>query len=298
MTLKHGVLYLRSDRGGEYIIQEFKYYLKACGIVQQLTPPYTPQHNDVSRRRNRTLLDMVRSMMNLTTMSLFLWDYALESATSILNIVSTKKVDKTPYELWYGKVLNLSYLKANQHSLGDLNEPTSYKAAMLDLKSNKLLGAMNAEMQFMIDNIVWVLVNLHPNCKTVGNVKTAFLNGYLDEDIYMMQIDGFVDPKNPKKARWTERAPSKVLPQCLPQKLNISASEAAMEAVWIKKFISGLGVQKGAIHYRECIELGEINLLKVHTDDNLDDPFTKALPKEKLTQHARSIRHHLASSFM
>ncbi|GJT86338.1 retrotransposon protein, putative, ty1-copia subclass [Tanacetum coccineum] len=102
---------LRSDRGGEYISQEFKDYLKACGIVQQLTPPYTPQHNGVSERRNRTLLDMVRSMMNLTTLPLSFWDYALESATRILNMVPTKKVDKTPYKLWYGKVPNLSYLK-------------------------------------------------------------------------------------------------------------------------------------------------------------------------------------------
>ncbi|GJY20482.1 retrotransposon protein, putative, ty1-copia subclass [Tanacetum coccineum] len=38
--------------------QEFKDYLKANGIVQQLTPPYTPQHNGVSERRNRTLLNM------------------------------------------------------------------------------------------------------------------------------------------------------------------------------------------------------------------------------------------------
>ncbi|GJR26799.1 retrotransposon protein, putative, ty1-copia subclass [Tanacetum coccineum] len=68
---------LRSDRGGEYISQEFKDYLKACGIVQQLTPPYTPQHNGVSERRNHTLLDMVRSMMNLTTLLLSFWDYAL-----------------------------------------------------------------------------------------------------------------------------------------------------------------------------------------------------------------------------
>ncbi|GJZ43567.1 hypothetical protein Tco_0590822 [Tanacetum coccineum] len=59
------------------------------------------------------------------------------------------------------------------------------------------------------------------------------------------------------------------------------------------------GVQKGARHYhrryhyvRECIELGEINLLKVHTSNNLADPFTKALPKGKLTQHARSIGLH------
>nr|GEW99914.1 hypothetical protein [Tanacetum cinerariifolium] len=102
---------LRSDQSGEYISQEFKDYLKACGIVQQLTPPYTPQHNGVFERRNRALLDMVRSMMNLITLPLSFWDYALESATRILKMVPTKKVDKTPYELWYGKVPNLSYLK-------------------------------------------------------------------------------------------------------------------------------------------------------------------------------------------
>ncbi|GJU12414.1 retrotransposon protein, putative, ty1-copia subclass [Tanacetum coccineum] len=102
---------LRSDQGGEYISQQFKDYLKACGIVQQLTPPYTPQHNGVSERRNRTLLDMVRSMMNFTTLPLSFWDYALESTTRILNMVPTKKVDKTPYELWHRKVPNLSYLK-------------------------------------------------------------------------------------------------------------------------------------------------------------------------------------------
>nr|GEU98133.1 retrotransposon protein, putative, Ty1-copia subclass [Tanacetum cinerariifolium] len=64
--------------------REFKDYLKACGIVQLLTPPYTPQHNG---------------------------DYALESAARILNMVLTEKVDKTPYDLWYGKVPDLSYLK-------------------------------------------------------------------------------------------------------------------------------------------------------------------------------------------
>ncbi|GKC20861.1 retrotransposon protein, putative, ty1-copia subclass [Tanacetum coccineum] len=163
---------------------------------------------------------MVRSMMNLTTLPLSFWDYALESATHILNMVPTKKVDKTPYELWYGKVPNLFYLKVwgcealekrdtpdklkqrsdleeiqdedtspfeitseipmevegfeppqeedisirrsertrrapnclslnvevEEHSLGDLNEPTSYKATMLDSESNKWTDAMNAEI--------------------------------------------------------------------------------------------------------------------------------------------------------
>ncbi|GJZ78530.1 retrotransposon protein, putative, ty1-copia subclass [Tanacetum coccineum] len=42
-------------------------------------------------RRNRTLLDMVRSMINLTTLPFSFWDYALESAARILNMVPTKK---------------------------------------------------------------------------------------------------------------------------------------------------------------------------------------------------------------
>ncbi|GJZ04005.1 retrotransposon protein, putative, ty1-copia subclass [Tanacetum coccineum] len=244
------------------------------------------------------MLDMVRSMMNLTILPLSFLDYALESATCILNMVSTKKVDKTPYELWYGKFPNLSYLmvcgyealvkrdtpdklqqrsvkyaeffekninsqevsgwaieleeiqdedtlpsetlakflwrlKVSNHlkrNLGDLNEPTNYKVAMLYLESDKWLDAMNAKMQSIKDNQVWCLVNLPPNAKgftqtyevdyedtfsPVTNnrairiliaiaafydheiwkmdVKTAFLNGYLDEDIYMVQPEERLD---------------------------------------------------------------------------------------------------------
>nr|GFA13244.1 hypothetical protein [Tanacetum cinerariifolium] len=108
---KHEVKALRSDKGGEYLSQEFKDYLSKNGIVQHLTYPYTPQQNGVSERRNRTLIDMVRSMFNLTTLPLSFWDYALESAVRILYMVPTKKVDKTPYEIWHGNAPNLSYLK-------------------------------------------------------------------------------------------------------------------------------------------------------------------------------------------
>nr|GFB60612.1 hypothetical protein [Tanacetum cinerariifolium] len=82
---------LRSDRGGEYLSQEFKDNLSKNVIVQHLTSLYTPQQNCVSERRNRSLLDMVRSMFNLMTLPLSFWDYALESAVRILNMVPTKK---------------------------------------------------------------------------------------------------------------------------------------------------------------------------------------------------------------
>jgi hypothetical protein len=102
---------LRSDRGGEYLSQDFLNHLSSCGILSQLTPPGTPQHNGVSERRNRTLLDMVRSMMSRSTLPSLFWSYALLTAARILNMVPTKKVEKTPYEIWHGKVPSLSYLK-------------------------------------------------------------------------------------------------------------------------------------------------------------------------------------------
>ncbi|KAK2372365.1 secreted RxLR effector protein [Trifolium repens] len=102
---------LRSDRGGEYLSQEFNDHLKECGIVSQLTPPGTPQWNGVSERRNRTLLDMVRSMMSHADLPNSFWGHALLTAAYTLNHVPSKKVEKTPYEIWSGKKPHLSFMK-------------------------------------------------------------------------------------------------------------------------------------------------------------------------------------------
>ncbi|XP_024311494.1 uncharacterized protein LOC112269292 [Brachypodium distachyon] len=96
---------------GEYLSYEFGTHLRQCGIVSQLTPPGTPQRNGVSERRNRTLLDMVRSMMSLTDLPLSFWGYALETSAFTLNRAPSKSVETTPYELWFGKKPKLSFLK-------------------------------------------------------------------------------------------------------------------------------------------------------------------------------------------
>src|SRR6187401_2316577 len=105
------IKFLRSDRGGEYSSHEFGTHLRSCGIVSQWTPPGTPQRNGVSERRNRTLLDMVRSMMSLTDLPLSFRGYALETAAFTLNRAPSKSVETTPYELWFGKKSKLSFLK-------------------------------------------------------------------------------------------------------------------------------------------------------------------------------------------
>ena len=65
-----------------------------------MTAPGTPQQNGVAGRRNRTLLDMVRSMMSYSTLPISFWGYALNTAMYLLNLVPSKSVLKTPVELW------------------------------------------------------------------------------------------------------------------------------------------------------------------------------------------------------
>ncbi|GJY83270.1 putative retrotransposon ty1-copia subclass protein [Tanacetum coccineum] len=59
-------------------------------------------------------------------------------------------------------------VEVDEHSLGDLNEPTNYKAKLSNPKSGKWLNSINVEMQSMKDNQVWHLVDLPPDAKTVG----------------------------------------------------------------------------------------------------------------------------------
>ncbi|KAL0303288.1 UNVERIFIED_CONTAM: hypothetical protein Sradi_6196900 [Sesamum radiatum] len=74
----HKTKTLRSDRGGEYLNGEFSDCLKENGFLSQWTPLGTPQLNGVAERRNRTLLDMVSSMMSLTELSPSFWGYTLD----------------------------------------------------------------------------------------------------------------------------------------------------------------------------------------------------------------------------
>ena len=95
----------------KYLSYEFGLQLKQCEIVSLLTPPGTPQCNGVSERHNRTLLDMVRSMMSLTDLPLSFWGYALETDAFTFNRAPYKSIEMTPYELWFGKKPKLPFPK-------------------------------------------------------------------------------------------------------------------------------------------------------------------------------------------
>jgi hypothetical protein len=67
--------------------------------------------NGVAERRNRTLMEMVRSMISHTSLPLNLWGETLKTATYILNRIPTKAANKAPYELWIGRKPNLQHFR-------------------------------------------------------------------------------------------------------------------------------------------------------------------------------------------
>ena len=69
-------------------------------------PPGTPQHNGVSERHNRTLLDIVQTMMSLTDLPLSFWGYALETAAFTLNRARSNPLRR--HRMSYGLARNLS----------------------------------------------------------------------------------------------------------------------------------------------------------------------------------------------
>ncbi|MGG6712807.1 UNVERIFIED_CONTAM: transposase family protein, partial [Salmonella enterica subsp. enterica serovar Weltevreden] len=99
---------LQKDRGGEYYDPPF---FESCGIVHELTAPYTPQQNGIAERKNRTLKEMVNSMLSYFGLSKGFWGEAMLTTCYLLNRIPNKRNSITPYELWFKKKLNLNYLR-------------------------------------------------------------------------------------------------------------------------------------------------------------------------------------------
>nr|GEZ87605.1 hypothetical protein [Tanacetum cinerariifolium] len=209
------------------------------------------------------------------------------------------------------------YINADEHELGDLGEPANYKAALLDPKSNKWLNAINVEMQSMKDyedytqtpgidyeetfslvvdiraiRILIAITVFYDYAIWQMDVKTAFLNGYLSEEVYMekpedvksyirrcfamkdlceavyilgikiyrdrsrcipmqekLRLSKSQGASTPAELKLMQNVPyaSASAKQSIFATLSaeaeyIAAYDAFEEAVWVRKFISGLGV--------------------------------------------------------
>lgn len=99
----NAVKILRTDRGGEFVSAEFDKLCEDFGIQRQLTASYTPQQNGVAERKNRSLVEMAKSMLKAKNLPKSFWAEAIHTAAYILNRSSTSALsNQTPFEAWNG----------------------------------------------------------------------------------------------------------------------------------------------------------------------------------------------------
>ncbi|KAA0033083.1 copia protein [Cucumis melo var. makuwa] len=103
---------LRSDRGGEFTSNEFKTFCVENGIRRTMTVPFTPQQNGVVERKNRTILNMARSMLKCKKMPKEFWAQAVECAVYLSNRSPTRSLwNKTPQQAWTGRKPSIGHLR-------------------------------------------------------------------------------------------------------------------------------------------------------------------------------------------
>ena len=103
---------LRTDRGKEFTSNEFMNFCNQNGIKKQLTVRRTPQQNGVAERKNRTIVEMARSMLKGKNLPNEFWAEAVNTAVYILNRSPTKAVQNmTPYEAWFKRKPQVNNLK-------------------------------------------------------------------------------------------------------------------------------------------------------------------------------------------
>ena len=99
----HRIKILRTDRGGEYVSNEFLNFYKTHGIQKQLIAWYTPQQNGIAERNNITIMKIARSMLAAKHLPNEYWGQAVATAVYIMNRCPTKSVKKkVPREGWIG----------------------------------------------------------------------------------------------------------------------------------------------------------------------------------------------------
>jgi hypothetical protein len=144
------ILAVRTDRGGEFTSQEF---INFCEIHGQLTAAYTPQQNGVVERKNRTIMNMVRSMLFAKQIPKTFWAEAANWSVHVLNRCPTLAVkNKTPEEAWSGIKPSVDHFRVFG-CVSHVHVPDS-RRVKLDAKSLKciLLGVSEESKAYRLFN--------------------------------------------------------------------------------------------------------------------------------------------------
>ncbi|GJR84035.1 retrovirus-related pol polyprotein from transposon TNT 1-94 [Tanacetum coccineum] len=140
------IVSIRTDHGREFDNEvQFGEFCNANGITHNFSAPRTPQSNGVVERKNRTLQEMSRTMLNEQSLPQKFWCNAVDTSTYILNRILIRAIlGKTPYELLRGRKPTLDYFRVFGSKCFILNtkdyltkfDPKSYEGVFLGYSQN------------------------------------------------------------------------------------------------------------------------------------------------------------------
>ncbi|GJW29251.1 retrovirus-related pol polyprotein from transposon TNT 1-94 [Tanacetum coccineum] len=133
--LGSSIIAIKTDHGQEFDNEvQFGAYYDAQGITRNFSAPRNPQSNGVVERKNKTLEEMSRTMLNEQSIPQKFWCNAVDTSTYILNRILIRPIlGKTPYEIFRGGKPSLEYFKVFGSKCFILN--TKYYLTKFDPKS-------------------------------------------------------------------------------------------------------------------------------------------------------------------
>ncbi|GJV69096.1 retrovirus-related pol polyprotein from transposon TNT 1-94 [Tanacetum coccineum] len=267
------IVSIRNDHGREFDNEvQFGEFCNANGITHNFSVPHTPQSNGMVERKNKTLQEMSRTMLNEQALPQKFWYNAVDTLTYILNRILIRAIlGKTLYELLRGRKPTLDYFrvfgsKKVEESLNvtfDETPPPSKTSPLVDddldededikFTKKKILENDIEDETLEIDEVVSIKESKnHPLENVIGNlnqralskarlvaqgynqqegidydetyapvarpesirillayaraldfklfqmdVKSAFMNGFINEEVYVAQPPGFIDLEKP-----------------------------------------------------------------------------------------------------
>ena len=106
----HKVKILRSDNGTEFKNSHMNEFCKHKGISHQFSAPGTPQQNGVVERKNKTLIEVGRTMLEEANLPTYFWEEAINTVCFTQNCTLINRHGVTPYQSLKGKKPSLKHL--------------------------------------------------------------------------------------------------------------------------------------------------------------------------------------------
>ncbi|KAK1627969.1 hypothetical protein QYE76_002284 [Lolium multiflorum] len=111
-TYESEIKAIRTDNGTEFKNYTMQEFVDDEGIKHEFSAPYTPQQNGVVERKNRTIIEMARTMLSEFNSPHNFWGEAISTAVHYSNRLFLRPLhNKTPYELLTGNKPNVTYIR-------------------------------------------------------------------------------------------------------------------------------------------------------------------------------------------